>query len=244
MGTTITAAQHREAREGLIQAWARLYPDTTPTLQQLQGAQAISYHETGYGLFAPFNNKGGAPTFNMGAIQCPKLPDAMGNCPCQGFLHKDTRPNSDGSSTEYRVCFRSYDTAVDGAEDLWKQLSPSRRPLTFDAISRGDLEAISAAMYDERYYQGFGPTREARIAGHVKAMTNAVNKVATMLEEPIVTLPGGTDPVGPNGAPLGVGQVSATAWGANKRTLARVVGLTALAYVTFEGVQQFLARKA
>lgn len=228
---TITREMHQQARQAIVDAWTMLFGEP-PTLQQAQGLQAMSYHETGYGYFAPFNNAGGAPTFNMGAIQCPKLPQD-GVCPCQGFLHKDTRPNSDGTSTEYAVCFRSYNSMADGAVDLIKQVTPPRRPKTAAALTAGDIEAFSAAMYDEHYYEGFGSTREQRIAGHVKAMTNAVKVVATNLGEEIVFLPGGTNPVDIHGVWITTGNTS-------KDRIAKVAKgglILATGYLAFQGAQ-------
>lgn len=224
---------HAWARDILTQAWAQRYPDgPAPTLQALQSAQSVALLESGYGKFEPYGSTGAR---NWGSVQCGKLP-TDGVCPCQGILWKDTRPNSDGTSTPYEVCFRAYDSDVDGAADLLRHLGPDLRPKTFAALQTGDAEQISAAMYDERYYQGFGATREARIEGHIKAITKRAEEIAKALGEPLVVVRGGTQIVTPDGRLVAAGGSSIG------RTVAKgVIGASALA-ILFLGARAYARR--
>jgi hypothetical protein len=48
------------------------------------------------------------------------------------------------------------------------------RKIVRAAARDGDLYGVSRALYETRYYEGFGPTKEARIANHHKALAGAV----------------------------------------------------------------------
>jgi hypothetical protein len=189
---------HEWARGVLQRAWAMVHPNETPSLQELQAAGAIAILESGYGRWwkSPCNT-----ARNWGAVQCSKLP-TDGVCPCEGCLYEDSIPQSDGSSKKYAVCFRAYASDEEGAADLIKHIT-SHRPKTREALKTGDAEKISAAMYDERYYGGFGATREQRIEGHVKALTTRAKEISKGLGEPLVVVRGGSAPVGGDGAEEG-----------------------------------------
>jgi hypothetical protein len=192
---------HQWAREVMLSAWRNRY-GTEPSLAQIQSAQAIALLETSYGRGWP-TAEGNAAN-NWGAVQCPKLPQD-GVCPCDGWLHKDSYPTANGS-VEYAVCFRRYPSPEAGADGVLANMSPKARPKTWAAMATGDAVALSTAMYDEKYYQGFGATREQRIEGHVKAVERSVAAIAKALNEPIAVARGGTSyGTSSGGSGVGVG---------------------------------------
>lgn len=197
----MAASVHQWARGVMLNAWRNRYGNE-PSLAQIQSAQAIALLETSYGRGWPTAEGNGAN--NWGAIQCSKLP-TDGVCPCDGWLHKDSYPTSSGQSVEYQVCFRRYASPEAGADAVLGQMSPKARPKTWAAMQTGDAVALSSALYDERYYQGFGATREKRIEGHVKAVERSVKAIAQAMGEPIAVARGGTAYGGSGSSELGVG---------------------------------------
>lgn len=166
----------------IAEAWRRVVGrDPSPT--ELQAASAISRHETGFSTYKPFGGHN-----NYGAVQCCK-PNANGECPAGSFLHKDSYPTDKGTSVSYAICFKSYPDPVTGAADFVRNIT-TRRPRTMAALATGDAWQIAAAMYDERYYQGFGATREKRIEGYQKAIIANGEKNARELGEQSLLSPG------------------------------------------------------
>jgi murein L,D-transpeptidase YcbB/YkuD len=74
------------------------------------------------------------------------------------------------------VHFRKYSSGIDGAVGLVEQ-KYERRPSVLRAAHDGDAYAVSAAMYDTTYYQGYGHNREERIANHHRAVLGANNAI-------------------------------------------------------------------
>lgn len=168
--------KHQEARDHVVEGFKRTF-GRTPTLPEAQILQGIGWLETQYS--AGWHGAG-AGSHNWGAIQSGRVP-----CnPATSFEYTDTSPNADGSSTPYRICFRKYADDDAGAADL-ARVAYQRRPLVLTEATSGDILGVSMALYDTTYYQGFGPTREARIANHCKALLAAVQRIAGALGEPM-----------------------------------------------------------
>lgn len=210
----------KEGVQAIAEGWRRVV-GREPTPTELQAASAISRHETGFSTYKPFGGHN-----NFGAVQCCK-PNADGECPPGSFLHKDSYPTDKGTSVSYAICFKSYPDAVTGASDFVRNIT-TRRPRTMAALATGDAWQIAAAMYDERYYQGFGATREKRIEGYQKAIIANGEKNARELGEPLLlTLGGDGSPPAPADKPPQTGE--GTSGGGSIVTLLIIAALGALA---------------
>jgi len=165
---------HQEARDHVVEGFRRTFGHA-PKIAEAQILQGIGWLETQYGQGWRGNGKG---SHNWGAIQSGRTP-----CdPAKSFEYTDTTPTSSGTSVPYRICFRKYADDDAGAADL-ARVAYQRRPTVLVAATKGDIMAVSTAMYDTTYYQGFGPTREARIANHHRALLAAIQKGAQALGE-------------------------------------------------------------
>lgn len=181
-------ARERWARQAVLAGWQKVHPGTTPTLPEIQAIQGWSRVESMYGGWGnhPRCGNAGVGSNNWGSVQVAKLPKD-GVCPVpNAFLCSDYDAKSDKT---YAVCFYTYATPADGAAAVVKHMT-TLRPKTWAAIKTGNAEAIATAMYDEHYYGGFGATREIRIEGGVKALTNATKAISAALEEPQVVCRG------------------------------------------------------
>lgn len=176
---------HQDARNAVTVAFRQVFM-REPTRSEAQLVQAVGFLESRYGRAW---QGAGVGSNNWGAIQYGRTP-----CdPAVSFEYTDTSPQPDGTSRPYRICFKRYAGPADGAADLVKTVY-KRRPSVLAAATAGDAYAFSAAMYDTRYYEGFGPTREARIANHHRAMVKILGVIALALGE---TLPDGGQPPPP-----------------------------------------------
>ncbi len=213
-------ARETWARQAVADGWKKVHPGIEPTLQELQAIQAVSRLESGYGSWGnhPKCGNNGVGSNNWGSVQacvpclegekknaCCKVRD--GQCPDGTFLCGDYDA---AHNYNYAVCFYKYATPADGAASVVKHMTTHRK-LTWAALKTGDAEKISAAMYDEHYYGGFGKTREERIEGHVKALTGAAEKIATALGEPLVIKRGGSGGDGGDGSTSQGGSTGTTA---------------------------------
>lgn len=156
---------HDEARGCAARALTRLlgHEPATGAIKALAGVANL---ETSYGQGWRGAGKG---SFNMGAIQCGSAWTG------KRFSYIDTHPNADGTSTPYRVDFRAYDSEEDGWLDLAKVVYVNRgRSKVLDAAERGDWFEVSAQLRRTGYYEGFGPTVEARIANHHRALARGI----------------------------------------------------------------------
>lgn len=140
-----------------------------PTLFEVQMLQAVARLETGYGQGWKAAGQG---SWNMGAVQAGMPP-----CGPNAFLYEDSHPNPDGTSTKYSVCFKKYSGPVEGMADVARILY---KQMHIDATTVWDF---STQMYERHYYEGFGSTKEARIANHVKALTSNLKAITTKLGE-------------------------------------------------------------
>lgn len=160
--------KHLWARDVIRVAFKRLF-GRYPTLSEEQLAQSTALLESHYGMGW---KEGGKDSNNWGAVQCCKPKN--GTCPTNAFLYTDTTPQKDGTSKKYSICFKKYDSPVDGAVDLLKEIFQSgykaRGQKTQMAAQLGSIPMFSASMYDGSYYEGFGSDREARIRNHAKAI--------------------------------------------------------------------------
>jgi hypothetical protein len=189
-----------EARTTLLAAWRALF-SAEPSPAELQAALAIARHETGWGTYKPFPG-----SHNWGAVQCCK-PDASGQCPPGSFLAKDSSPTDAGGSVPYAICFKSYSDDEAGARHFLEILAV-KRPSVRRALGTGSALVVAEAMYDSKYFEGFGKTREARIRGYATGIERNARAVASALGEPLVVTaapPSGTPPAaGPSPAALAV----------------------------------------
>jgi hypothetical protein len=137
------------------------------TSGEVKALAGIGWLETNYGA----GWKGdGANSNNIGAIHAD--PSWSGDV----FLSKDTRPNADGSSTEYYTRFKKYATAADGWNDLVDTAFIQHGRSSVRAAARvNDWLGVSTALYQTGYYEGFGATDAERIAGHRKALQAAIS---------------------------------------------------------------------
>lgn len=169
---------HKEARDAL-EAGYQLQLFTTPTLTELQFAQAVSYHETKYGRAW---SGVGSGSHNWGAVQCAGKP------PCdlaQCFPWGDSNPNDDGTSTPYMGCFRKYPTDVEGAAGVLKELY-TKRKLVREAAQTGSLIGGVQEMYDATYFTGFGKNERERVNNYFVPVYAALCKIAVVLGEPML----------------------------------------------------------
>lgn len=173
---------HAQAREWAAAGTASVLGSAT-TLAHVQFVQAVALVESGYGQGWKDDGVG---SNNMGAVQA-------GHPPCNpntSFQYQDSHPNPDGSSTKYTICFRKYDTPAEGMADvariLYKQMG----------IKPSSIRGVATQMYEHHYYEGFGATKEARINGEVKALTNALTKITSALGEPMPNADDGISPLG------------------------------------------------
>lgn len=168
---------HKIARihitEGFVKDFHRV-----PTTHEAQVSQGIGYLESRYGEAWQNAGKGSR---NWGAVQKCKPP-----CPADSFLYTDSNPNSDGTSTTYSICFKKYERDADATADLIRiALGTAENPKdALEPARRGDIYGVSAAMYKQRYYAGFGATVAQRIENHYRALSNAIRAQCNALNEP------------------------------------------------------------
>jgi len=137
-----------------------------PTGCEVAVIAAIAWLESNYGAGWKGEGEG---SFNMGAIT------AGSSWTGPVFTATDSRPNNDGSSTQYETKFRVYSSALEGFKDLVRvAFVQANRSTVRLAAFNCNIDEVSTQLYDTGYYQGFGKTREERIAGHQKAMRNAL----------------------------------------------------------------------
>ncbi len=184
---------HRDARVLICEGYRKLFGHE-PSRPVAQLVQAVGIIESGYGMY--WRQKvwdelhakyGAAPIFpTWGAITAGKSWASTGKT----FSHGDTRPNADGTNTPYVTLFRAHDSALEAATDLVRIVYlaeppgyPPRHKTVLPAAKAGDVYGFSDALYG--YYLGQGKTKAERVAGHHKAMTNALARMCKALgEEP------------------------------------------------------------
>lgn len=174
---------HTEARAIICEGYQHCYSDA-PTRPQAQLAQSVGYLETSYTSGWSSSIPGAAESLNWGAIT------AGTEWHGATFEHKDSRPDAQGNNVWYTTKFRSYPSLEAGAEDLIRVVY-QQRPKVLAAATAGDSLAFSQALYDSKYYLGFGSTPEERIAHHHAAVLNACRLMALEIGE---LMPDGSTP--------------------------------------------------
>lgn len=142
----IAAEKHQWARRLIVGAFTARH-GREPSPFEASSIQAQAAGETGYGSW-PFRKLDGTPVKNYnnwGAVQSrsPTISDASDK-------HADGTP--------YQQYFMVYPSHEAGCADLVRHMSAPMRPLTADAMARGQLEGpggVSDAMRRENYYGGF-----------------------------------------------------------------------------------------
>jgi hypothetical protein len=171
-----TQPSHAEARE-LIRRAFRAQLGREPTVLEAELAAAVGWLETHYGAAWKDPGQGSC---NWGAIQHKYPVCKTARRPGQSwapeqvcFAYVDTKPQSDGSSTPYAVCFRRETDHAQGAWQLVRQVYMLRGSVLGAAI-RGDVLGFSAALHATRYYEGWGATVEERIRHHHEAVLGSI----------------------------------------------------------------------
>jgi flagellum-specific peptidoglycan hydrolase FlgJ len=156
---------HTQARE-YARAALRHQFDCDPSYGEIVALAGIACLETNYGN----GWKGaGVGSHNMGAIQCG------GSWTGQRFACIDTHPNTDGTSTPYRIDFRKYSSVEDGWADLVRVVYINRgRHIVREAARAESWGDVSGALHLTGYFEGFGKTVGDRIHNHMLALEGAI----------------------------------------------------------------------
>lgn len=158
-----TPKMHAEARSLANDAFSNVI-HVRPLLDELLMLLAVALHETTFG----YGWKGaGGGSFNMGGIQADR--SWMG----ETFPATDTHPTSSGGAVPYDQAFRKYSSALEGWEDLVRELYV-RRSSVRKAAATGDPMAVAKAMRKTRYYEGQGATEADRIRGYAQALADSL----------------------------------------------------------------------
>ncbi len=181
---------HSDARSYAIQALLNRFGES-PMMGEVKALAGVACLETRYGD----GWKGaGAGSNNLGAEQC-------GNAwKGERFIYVDTHPNTDGTSTPYRACFRKYSTPEAGWTALVDIVYVNRkRDRVRKAARASDWKGVSHGLYATGYYEGFGKTSAERIANHLRSLTKAI-AAADKAVAPVIPLTGVPDIVLRRGA--------------------------------------------
>lgn len=198
---------HREARDLIREGYRRCFGADAPR-PVAQLVQAVGVLEANYGAGWSDAVWADLDARYPGAVVYPTWGAITAGSTWTGktFSHRDSRPataaelaagKADAKGNVWYVTnFRVHDTAIDAARDLVRVVClveprgyRPRHEVVMPAAKRGDAYAFSAALYDTGYYRGFGPDRGTRIAGHHKAVTSALVRIAKALGEPPPTVP-------------------------------------------------------
>ena len=199
------AINHRQARTDLMAGWAKARPGEAPSLAALQVVQAIGAHEGGYGTTWAGDMVG---SFNWGAITCGGgHSDGAGGyvCPAGCAPNVDSKPTA-GGQVKYTTCFRRYASSADGAAGLVAFLAA--RPRIWTVIGSGDLDAITWAMRQEKYFLGFNANPRTSATQYANALAPQLQAIATANGEPLQVHRGPQDlTTGAQPAGLSTGEV-------------------------------------
>ncbi len=128
---------------------------------------AVSRGETGYGgSWANLRASRGLPPiepeplrFNMGAIHCPNVGEDCSAGAQRGQNCALWIDSTDGTKqTEYKQCFKAYESALEGFADFCKVLV-ARRPGVKKVIGSGDCMVVAKAMRESSYFSSKVPIR-------------------------------------------------------------------------------------
>lgn len=162
-GYKTTAQAHANARQLAIEAFEDVV-HAQPKTNELRMLLAVALHESTFGAGWRGNGEG---SNNMGALQ------AGSGWTGETFATKDTHPTSTGGSIAYEGQFRKYSSPLEGWQDLVRVLY-IQSPATRVAAATGDPRAVAKAMRRAGYYEGQGPTQDARIGAYEQALVNAL----------------------------------------------------------------------
>ena len=168
------ALDHKQARQDATEGFYRKFL-RMPLLPEVQLLQAVGALETGYGT----GWKGeGVDSNNMGAIT------AGAQWSGGFFIYHDTYPDEQGINHSYTTKFRAYRTRVEGWIDL-VDIMYQDRPSVLAAASAGDSYGVSSALYQTKYFLGFGKNAQERIANHHAALQRNLIAQCRALGEPL-----------------------------------------------------------
>jgi hypothetical protein len=190
-----TSAGHAFGRDKLLAVWPSVLGGA-PSVRARQLVQAVSAGEGGYGLatYRRLSIPEGvtigttSDSNNWGAVQCgTKLP-----CSPSCFVATDSSPRliTDANPRGlYDSCYRRHATPEEGAAAYLKTLVANRAGVRA-ILESGSATSMARAMFESGYYEGYGPTKEARIANYAKGiMYNATNLSKALGEPLLVSLP-------------------------------------------------------
>lgn len=171
-------------RAALVEAWP-IVTGAPATLPELQIAAANAKLESSCGK-ASYKNKvtgeSSGVINNWGAVQAGAPP-----CdPSKSFEATDTR--ADG--TPYQWCYAKYPTPGAGAAEMVRQMTV-RRPTSWEAMKRGDIDAWAAAMRRKDPVTGVGLYFEQSVEGRAKGIEQRVRSIAAAFGEPVAATRGG-----------------------------------------------------
>lgn len=146
----------REAFESIIHS--------VPSRDELRMLLAVALHETTFGTGW---GSEGADSNNVGAIQ------ATSSWAGETFGGVDTHPTDTGGAVSYKQAFRKYPSALEGWQDLVRELYVRRGAVRI-AAAAGDPRALAKAMRMTGYYEGQGATQAERIGKYEQALVNAL----------------------------------------------------------------------
>lgn len=169
LGADMARVSDQDARAVLLGAYA--LRGESPSLAELQTAQAVARFEGGYGGGWTGSGVG---SNNWGAIQCGHRAPCGEGC----FEYGD----SDAAGVGYRGCFRRYDTPEEGAAALLHQLY--RREGVPAAMRAGDATATATRMRATGYF-------EAPASRYALAIEQNAADIADALGEPLRVRRGG-----------------------------------------------------
>jgi|GEM_PF-3223422 len=187
----------KEMRQAVLQAWAQVAPDITPTLGAVVAIQSIGYHESDYGRGWGGQGKG---SNNMGAYQCKCKPD--GEVCCDGcFLYQDSRPTAQGQ-VKYMWCYKKYATPADGFADIIKLFKNNMKGV-WRVLQCGNLDEVAWQMRKAGYFEGFTTDKREAARAYAKALDVCAKNIAEALGETQAAARMGEGYEGNNGCPTG-----------------------------------------
>lgn len=190
--------QH-EMRQAVLQAWAEVAPEITPTPGAIMAIQSIGYHESDYGRGWGGQGKG---SNNMGAYQCKCRPE--GEVCCDGcFLYQDSRPTKDGQ-VKYMWCYKRYPTPAAGFADIIKLFKNSMKGV-WRVLPCGNLDEIAWRMRLAGYFEGFTTDKRKAAQAYAEALNVCARYIAEALGEPQAAWRMGEQYENSNGCPAGAG---------------------------------------
>ncbi len=164
-----TPAMHAQARQLALQAFEDVV-HVPPSTNELRILLAVSLHEAtfGAGWRAP-----GVGSNNMGALQ------AGASWAGESFDYSDTHPTDTGGAVVYDQKFRAYPTALEGWQDLVRELYVRRSSVRRAAQSANPLD-VAAAMRATKYFEGQGATQSERIRNYAQALADSLLEIDTV----------------------------------------------------------------